>query len=129
MTSIVYQETPPDRRAELVTASEEGKYFTAYPSLAVPADSSRDSATLKDLPTTQRIAERVTQPPEKPVLLQQTREISEIPDGADLILSSADQNSETSPRPADISPQPQENYNNISQFSHKAHATPTGNYS
>ena len=117
--------------ARLEPDTQEVKYFTAYPSLVTPADSQhwRHSASLKDLPTTQRIAERVTQPPEKPVLLQQTREISEIPDGADLILSSADQNSETSPRPADISPQPQENYNNISQFSHTAHATPTGNYS
>ena len=77
VTSIVYQETPPDRRAESVTASEEVKYFTAYPSLAVPADSSRDSATLKDLPTTERIAGSLTQPPPPPpvVLLSQTEGI------------------------------------------------------
>ena len=74
MTTIVYQETPLDR-TETATASEEVKYFTAYPSLGLtsPADSTRDSATLKDLPTTERIAVSLTQPGR----LQQTGGISQ----------------------------------------------------
>jgi len=64
------EETP----TESATLSEEVKYFTAYPSLALssPADSSLDSATLKDLPTTERIAVSLTQPPPPPVRLHQT---------------------------------------------------------
>ena len=74
VTSIVYQETQtPTDRTESATLSEEVKYFTAYPSLALssPADSSLDSATLKDLPTTERIAVSLTQPPPPPVRLHQ----------------------------------------------------------
>ena len=76
MTTIVYQETPTDK-TESATLTEEVKYFTAYPSLALssPADSSLDSATLKDLPTTERIAVSLAQPPPPPVRLHQPGEM------------------------------------------------------
>ena len=69
-------------------------------------------------------ADRVTQPPEKPVLLQQTLEISEIPDSG-LDQPSAD-GKYKSRNPDHIPSDLKGNYRNVS---HTTHATQTGNYS
>ena len=118
--SLRQTEAGPEVRPE--PESEEVKYFTAYPSLTSPADSTLPtlSASLKDLPTTERIAERVTQPPEKPVSVHQSGGISEVAD-SDLISASGDQTPQTVSRAG-----PQENSSDIS---HTEHGWQTGNYS